>query len=206
MRSRRIFPLVAALFGVLIARAVPGVPQASNSAAVSGRISSQEEGMMEGVLVTARKAGATFSVTVVSDQQGRYFFPRTNLEPGEYTLRVRAIGYDLDGPSTVEVTAQKPSGLDLKLRKIDNLAAQLTSEEWLNSFPGDLEQKTFLLNCVRCHTLERVAESHHDAEEWLGVYQRMGSYYGEGSARRPQILKKREGGGGGFGDPERLRK
>ncbi len=205
MRKLAILLVATAILSVFMDYEVSSLrAEVSNSTALNGRVVSQEEGMMEGVLVTARRADATFTVTVVSDQQGRYSFPRNNLEPGEYTLRIRAIGYDLDGPATVRVTAQKTAALDLKLRKTQNLAAQLTSQDWLNSFPGNLEQKTFLLNCVRCHTLERVAESHHDAEEWLAVYQRMGTYYGEGSARRPQILKQREGGG--FGDPERLRK
>ena len=51
---------------------------------------------MEGVLVSAKKAGSTITITVVSDKDGRYSFPASKLEPGQYALRIRAVGYDLD--------------------------------------------------------------------------------------------------------------
>ena len=50
---------------------------------------------MEGVVVTARKAGAKLSISVISDAQGHYSFPTDRLEPGQYSLTIRAIGYEL---------------------------------------------------------------------------------------------------------------
>src|SRR3970282_1237326 len=96
--------LVAILFcaGLDIAKA-----QTSSSPALAGQVSSQEEGSMEGVLVSAKKAGSTITVTVASDAQGRYSFPRNRLEPGQYSARIRAVGYELDGPGSVEGTAQE---------------------------------------------------------------------------------------------------
>ena len=38
-------------------------------------VSSSAEGPMEGVVVTARRTGANFDVSVVSNAQGRYRFP-----------------------------------------------------------------------------------------------------------------------------------
>ena len=84
---------------------------------LTGRVTSADEGAMEGVLVSAKQAGSTVTVTVVSDAKGRYSFPAAKLEPGSYALRIRAAGYELDGPATVEVAGQKPTTLDLKLRK-----------------------------------------------------------------------------------------
>src|SRR2546421_4057018 len=84
---------------------------------VSGRVTSAEEGAMEGVLVSAKKAGSTITITVVSDAQGRYRFPSARMEPGEYSLRIRAIGYDLDRPVAVDVRGEEPAEFDLKLRK-----------------------------------------------------------------------------------------
>ena len=71
---------------------------AGGAAALSGQVSSTEEGAMEGVLVSARRDGSTITVTVVSDDKGRYSFPAERLEPGHYTISIRAVGYDLDGP------------------------------------------------------------------------------------------------------------
>src|SRR6185503_12586595 len=113
---------------------------------------------MEGVLVSARKAGSTITVTVVSDKQGRYSFPAARLEPGKYALKVRAAGYELEGPSDASV-ARKPSEVNLRLKKTANLAAQLSNGEWMASAPGSDRQKGLLLNCVGCHSLERVMRS-----------------------------------------------
>ena len=42
--------------------------------ALRGVVSSQEEGNMEGVVVSARRGGANFTVSVVSDAQDRFWF------------------------------------------------------------------------------------------------------------------------------------
>jgi len=47
----------------------------ASHAQLSGRVTSAEEGAMEGVLVSAKKPGSTITVTVVSDREGRYRFP-----------------------------------------------------------------------------------------------------------------------------------
>src|SRR5947207_9305461 len=65
--------------------------QSSSVAALTGRVSSQEEGAMEGVLVSAKRTGSKVTVTVISNQQGQYSFPAARLEPGQYSLRIRAV-------------------------------------------------------------------------------------------------------------------
>src|SRR5947207_6830262 len=97
--------------------------------ALTGRVSSEEEGAMEGVLVSARKAGSTITVTVVSDEKGRYRFPASKLSPGKYSLGVRAAGFELPAFS-IEVSAAREAKADLKLKKTANLASQLSNGEW----------------------------------------------------------------------------
>jgi Carboxypeptidase regulatory-like domain len=98
---------------------------AQSQPALSGQVASAEEGPMEGVLVSAKKRGSTVTVTVVSDDGGNYSFPAAKLEPGQYSLRIRAIGYDLDRPVNMDVIPQQSAKLDLKLRKTEDLASQL---------------------------------------------------------------------------------
>src|SRR4030095_1715089 len=50
--------------------------------ALTGQVSSAEEGMMEGVVVSARKDGSTISISVVTDAEGRLAFPAPPLAPG----------------------------------------------------------------------------------------------------------------------------
>src|SRR5437870_11140933 len=95
----------------------PRAAEVSSAIALTGQVSSTEESAMEGVLVSAKKDGSTITITVVSDERGRYSFPTTKLGPGQYSLKVRAIGYEIDGPKTVDLTAGTAATADLKLRK-----------------------------------------------------------------------------------------
>jgi virginiamycin B lyase len=161
------------------ARVHPLHAQARDSVApwaLAGQVSSAEEGLMEGVLVSARKTGSTVTTTLVSDRQGRYRFPQSRLEPGHYDLRIRAVGYDLEGAATADVTANKTTTTDLKLVGARDLASQLSNAEWLASFPGTDAQKASIRGCTHCHTLERIARTSYDADRMVSVIERMSTY------------------------------
>ena len=166
-------------------------------AALTGHVTSEAQGAMEGVVVSAKKAGSTVAVSVVSDAQGRYSFPANRLSAGKYSLKIRAIGYDLIG-SADEQTATA----DLKLRKAKNLASQMSNAEWMMSLPGTEDQKAFLLGCVGCHTLERIVRSTHDADEWTQVIVRMNGYGPVSQPIKPQRMLDPERSG----TPEQFRK
>ena len=132
-----------------------GAALAQAADALAGQVSSEREGAMEGVVVSARKAGSIVTVSVVTDATGHYRFPAARLEPGSYTLAIRAAGYDLDGKAPAEVAAGTAATADLKLKPARNLPAQLSNAEWLVSMPGSDAQKKALLNCIGCHDIER---------------------------------------------------
>jgi virginiamycin B lyase len=144
---------------------------------------------MEGVLISARRERSTVTITVVTDAHGVYTFPRNRLDPGRYSLRIRAAGYDLDNPEAVEVVNNKAARLNLNLVRTKDVASQLTNAEWLLSAPGAEEQKKALLNCQHCHTMERIFRSHHTPEELTKVMRRMGTYYEGTTPKHPQLLK-----------------
>src|SRR6185295_7320346 len=110
--------------------------QAQTAVALTGQVSSAEEGAMEGVVVSARKDGSTISISVVTDAGGRFAFPAARIEPGHYTLRARAAGYELDGTRAADVAAGGVASADIKLKKVKNLSAHLTNAEWMMSMPG----------------------------------------------------------------------
>ena len=178
-----------ALTGALLASlALTGLARAQTVSALTGSVTSQQEGAMEGVLVSAKRAGSTMTITVVSNAQGQFSFPQDRLEPGTYSLTIRAVGYELPsrGPMQVEVAAQRTAALDLNLVKTKNLAHQLSNGEWLQSFPGNEARKEALYRCVSCHTLERVANSLHEAAEMAQVVQRMGTWAQGSMPTHPQ--------------------
>ena len=154
--------------------------------ALAGQVVSAEEGPMEGVLVSVQKTGTPISITVVSDAHGRFTVPPAKLSSGQYSLRIRAVGYDLDGPQAVAIPSPQAEDLRLTLRKTEDLAAQLTSTEWLMSMPGTAEQKRPLIECMSCHTLERIVRSKFSAEEFAPVLRRMANYANNSTMARVQ--------------------
>src|SRR5262249_58866753 len=124
----------------------------------------------------------------VTAEQGRCPSPAQRLEPVSNRLRARAAGYERPGKNAATVTAGQDAAADLALKKVRNLAANLTNAEWLVSMPGSEEQKKFLLNCVGCHTLERIVKSTYDADGFLQVIPRMSTYYPGSTPQRPQPL------------------
>ncbi|HXQ52539.1 MAG TPA: carboxypeptidase regulatory-like domain-containing protein [Stellaceae bacterium] len=167
---------LAALIAALASGTSHHALAAGKAVALSGTVSSAQEGAMEGVVVSARKAGSTIEVSVVSGKDGRYSFPADHLSPGHYAISIRAVGYDLDGMGSADVAANAPATQDLTLKKTKNLPAQLTNAEWMLSVPGTDAQKASLLNCNGCHTIERVMRSTHTADEWMPTIRRMMHY------------------------------
>ncbi len=157
-----------------------------SSSALTGVVTSQAEGAMEGVIVGAKKAGSPITTWVVSNAQGRYTFPRERLDPGKYSIAVRAVGYDL--PKTaIEVTPQSTQ-LDLQLNKVtgtSKLALQLSNGEWFMSLPGTNEQKMLIGGCVTCHTLQRIMFSRFGTDEMAQVVQRMALHTNNSSPMHP---------------------
>jgi streptogramin lyase len=176
--------------GFALSQSQPVALHAQSGVALAGQVSSQEEGAMEGVLVTARKTGSSFTVTVVSDDKGHYGFPAARLEPGHYTLAIRAAGYEPAGTLAADVSADKPASSDIKLQKIKDtkkLASALSNGEWITSVPGSDQQKMTLTNCVSCHMLERIVRSTHDADEFANaVLPRMAGYANQSMPIHPQ--------------------
>src|SRR5713101_77792 len=183
----RLAVVAGAAFALILTNALTTSPaSAQSAAALVGQVASTEEGPMEGVIVSAKKDGSTITVSVISNDQGRYSFPAARLSPGRYSLQIRAAGYDLEGPKSAEVKTGEPTTADLKLRKTRNLSKQLTNAEWMMSIPGTDDDKLQLINCVSCHTLERVVKSSHDAEEFVQVVARMNGYAQVSQPIKPQ--------------------
>jgi streptogramin lyase len=169
----------------------------SSAVALGGIVTSQEEGPMEGVLVSAKRNGSTITVTVVSDARGRYSFPRDRLQPGPHAVTIRAVGYELLSPAAASVAADATARLDLKLRTVADVSSQLSNGEWLMSMPGTDEQKQGLLGCTQCHTLEPIVRSRHTASTFPAILDRMSRYAQGSTLQRPQLRPNTHGGGAG---------
>jgi streptogramin lyase len=178
--------LFAAAVLALTGFALP-VPAVAQTAALTGKVTSAEEGAMEGVVVSAKKGIVT--VSVISNDKGEFSFPASRLGAGEYAISIRAVGYDLAGPKSVTLAAGTPQNIDVKLAKTKNLPAQLTNLEWMLSVPGTDDQRKALTGCTNCHSVERIVESTHTAAEFKQVIQRMAQYSNNSFFKKPQTRK-----------------
>jgi len=156
-------------------------------AALTGTVSSQHEGLMEGVLVTVRREEDSFATTVVTDDKGSYVFPTERLYPGTYKVTIRAAGYELPDKTSISINKQTTTRQDLKLVDATDVAAQLSNGEWLLSMPGTTAEKQQFLGCISCHTLQRVTQSRYNAEEFAHVVERMEGWSQGSTPLRPQM-------------------
>jgi streptogramin lyase len=182
-------PLAAILVGTaLLGSAFVGfvLAESPSPSVLTGTVTSQAEGAMEGVLVGAKKVGSTITTWVVSNAQGQYSFPPDRVEPGKYTVSIRAVGYEL--PATPVDLKADPARLDLQLTKIARpvkIAEQMTNAELIMSVPGTQGQRASLGGCVNCHTLQRALFSRFDALEMSIVAARMPRHTNNSSPMHP---------------------
>ena len=159
-----------------------GSARSAGTAALTGTVTSQAEGKMEGVLVSATKEGSNITVSVISDNQGRYAFPSERLGPGDYHVKIRATGYDLENdPGAMKLEAGKTAQVDLKLVKTKNLAAQMTPADWFLSNPEIkkrlIDDLKFGQNCIGCHSLTPIMTSKYPEGAWQAILSRMLQYH-----------------------------
>src|SRR5437762_8974422 len=120
--QRFLLSAAAALATILVQPGpAPVHAQAHATLALTGQVTSAEEGPMEGVVVSAKKDGSTISISVVTNAQGRFAFPAARIEPGRYTLKARAAGYELSGVNGADVALGQEAKGEIKLKKVKNL-------------------------------------------------------------------------------------
>src|SRR5215831_1826164 len=105
MRSKLMLILTAGV-AVMLSHPLTQTVWAQGQAALTGTVSSDAEGKMEGVVITATKPGSIVEISVTTDAQGRYTFPESRLDPGEYAISIRAVGYDIDSPAKATVAPE----------------------------------------------------------------------------------------------------
>ncbi|HEV7966131.1 MAG TPA: carboxypeptidase regulatory-like domain-containing protein [Candidatus Acidoferrales bacterium] len=186
---------------VFIASAGSSWVQAGDAIGLTGVVTSQVEGPMEGVVVSAKRVPGTITVSVISDRSGIYSFPAARLMPGKYQIASRAIGYSLADPEMTVTVGRETTRADIKLIKTADLASQMSDIEWLMSAPGPEEQKEYLFRtCSHCHTLGPIFGSNYDAAAWITTFARMRGWDQVSSINFP--VKSPDHGGTPFGNEE----
>src|SRR5262249_56096656 len=98
---------------------------------VTGTIKSAGGGGMEGVTVSARGIGRTFTTTVFTDASGEYYFPQ--IDAGKYKVWAQAVGYEA-GIADLQLTGSV-ARQDFTMRPMRDFTLQLRGDEMVASLP-----------------------------------------------------------------------
>ncbi len=135
---------------------------------LQGKVRSADGKPMEGVAVSARSQGKTFTTSVFTDRDGDYYFPA--LSDGQYQIWAQAVGFQMALAGQVLASGKKiPQNFTLK--PVQDFHMQLSGTEWANSLPGDTPEDRRMRdivhnNCSGCHLTGYVLAKRFDSAGW----------------------------------------
>ena len=193
---------MTASFAFMLFQATPQVANAEGRAALTATVASNSR-RRNGRRGRQRPKGRLDRADKRNHQrEGPVQLPGRSSGAGKYDIVIRAVGYDLSGPTTADVTADGTTTTNLKLEKTKNLAHQLTNAEWIDEHPGHRAAEILPVGCAGCHTLERIVRSTHNADEFTQVDQPHVGVRAVSQPIKPQPMLDRTR----TGSPEQYRK
>ena len=160
------FSLFVALFVLLSLTGTQTV--FSEEVGLVGVIKSAEEKLLEGVVVSARAGGKSFTTSVYTDQKGAYYFPE--LASGHYKEWAQAVGFQA-GYAEVALSGDKKVQQNFIMEALEDFSRQLSGAEWMNSLPENTpmdRQAKAILNstCSGCHSTNLPLQNSFDSHGW----------------------------------------
>ncbi|MGH9255099.1 MAG: carboxypeptidase regulatory-like domain-containing protein [Vicinamibacterales bacterium] len=177
LTSRKTVLVIVAALGAIWLTSVSGTTgYAAGETVLTGRITAAAGQPMEGVIVSARRFGSTFTTSVYTDAAGEYYFPR--MDEGKYNIWAQAVGYDA---GIVEGVTLSPAvhRQNFALASLENFELQLRGDEWVASLPDatphDRKMKeVFRLNCFGgCHSPSHALKDRYDEQGWKILIDKM---------------------------------
>ena len=143
---------------------------------ITGSVKDARGNRLNGVFVTAEGVGASYRMTVFSDDRGQYRFPE--LVAGTYTVTAHASGFQDNRKSSVVVKNGPTVELEFTLtaeQRPEELFRQATPGEWLSSLPGTMKQKfSISKDCSGCHhNLYQLMAHRFTKQDWLKILDAM---------------------------------
>ena len=133
-----------------------------------GAVRSADGKALEGVGVSARASGQTFTTTVYTDLQGRYSFPA--LDSGHYQIFAQAVGFTLN-KADLDLAPGRRAQQNFTMSPFKDISKQLSGAEWMAALPEDTPQDRRLKNilhhqCNTCHVSSFMLLNRFDASGW----------------------------------------
>ena len=140
------------------------------AAVIQGKIKSADGAPMEGVVVSARASGKSFTTSVFTDGQGNYTFP--SLDAGQYRLWAQAVGFDAARSEfALTGTGVNRSLTMAPIKDVGRIVKQMSGVEFLRSLPQSTAADRRMVhayknNCTGCHTASHALGNRWDARGW----------------------------------------
>src|SRR5712672_1601075 len=152
-----------ALLGLLGTLSLAASP--ADAATITGTVKGPDGAPFRAAFVQARHAGMKMTVSVLTDNQGKYVVE--NLPAGEYRLQIRAIGYKADAKSGVQLTADQNLAQDFALQTGMVRWTDISIYQGLQLLPEARGKRVLAENCLGCHGFQsKMAATVRDEDGW----------------------------------------
>ena len=156
-------PKVRTILG--LAGAIIFLASFAYGATVTGTVKGPRGAPFKGAFVEAQNMKTRITVIVLSDKDGRYHV--NDLPAGDYTLRIRAVGYSSDPRNDVTLKASQNASFDWALQTGIVRWSDLSFYEGDNLFPEGKGKKLIEERCLECHSFQtKMAGAKRDQEGW----------------------------------------
>ncbi len=158
---------------------------------LQGIVKSSDGKPMEGVTVSIRGVGKTYTTSVFTQADGTFLSPR--LEKNKYRIWAQAVGFE---PAQTDVQiSDQPAKVNLEVAPMTDFHKQLSGAEYVYSLPetdpGDRRMKEiFVRTCTDCHPVSYPLQNRFDQKGWGIIINQMsfGGYPREGATPNAMML------------------
>jgi len=137
----------------------------ADAASITGTVSGPDGAAFRGAFVQARNAKTKITVSVLSDNTGKYRL--ADLPAGEYRLAIKAPGFKADSKSGVNLTAEQSATQDFALQKGLVRWSDISMWQGMKLLPEARGKELLFTHCMACHGFEsRMAAVVRNEDGW----------------------------------------
>ena len=137
----------------------------ADAATIAGTVAGPDGKGFRGAFVQARNLKTKITVSVLSDNAGKYRIE--NLPAGDYRLQLRAIGYKADPKTGITLAADQNLAQDLALQQGMVRWSDISMHQGKKLLPEAEGKEELFTHCMACHGFEsRMAAVVRDEDGW----------------------------------------
>ncbi len=144
----------------------------SHAATITGTVKGVDGAPFQGAFVEAQNTKTRMTFIALSDGQGHYRVE--NVLPGEYRIQIRAVGFQADARTGVDLTADQNASIDLALKPGTVHWNDLNTDQYQQLWPAGRGKDLLIAKCNICHSFQtRMASVQRDRDGWRDRVQYM---------------------------------